>query len=152
MIKEICFDMDGSLNLFYSVPNWLDKIRAFDPSPYAEAEPMWDMKALTSVLHKLQENGIKISIVTWRSKESNPVFDTLTRLAKLEWLKQYDFPFDYFHCVRYGATKADSIRKRLKDGEAILIDDNKKVRAGWHLGATIDPTTENIIEVLKELI
>lgn len=152
MIKEICFDMDGSIADFYGVPNWLKMIRAFDPTPYKVAKPMWDMTALASVLNQLQEDGIKISIVTWRSKESNPVFDTLTRLAKLEWLKQYDFPFDYFHCVRYGATKADSIRKRLKDGEAILIDDNKKVRAGWHLGATIDPTTENIIEVLKGLV
>lgn len=152
MIKEICFDMDGTLNLFYNVPNWLEMIRAFDPTPYKIAKPMWDMSALANVLNQLQENGIEISIVTWRSKESNPMFDTLTRLAKLEWLKQYNFPYDHFHCVRYGATKADSIRKRLKDEEAILIDDNKGVRAGWHLGATIDPTTENIIEVLKGLI
>jgi len=67
-------------------------------------------------------------------------------------LAQYDFPYDYFHCLQYGTTKANSVRKRLKDGEAILIDDNKKVRAGWSLGTTIDPTTENIIEILKELI
>lgn len=152
MIKMICFDMDGSLNLFYNVPNWLEKIRAFDPSPYAEAKPLWDMKALAGILHKLQENGIEIAIITWMSKESTPDFDKATREAKLQWLAQYDFPYDYFHCVRYGATKANSVRKRLKDGEAILIDDNKKVRAGWSLGTTIDPTTENIIEVLKGLI
>lgn len=152
MIKMICFDMDGSLNLFYSVPNWLDKIRAFDPSPYAEAEPMWDMKALTSVLHQLQENGIEIVIITWTSKESTPEFDRATREAKLQWLAQYDFPYDHFHCVRYGATKANSVRKRLKNGEAILIDDNKSVRDGWRLGATIDPTVEDIVEVLKGLI
>ena len=152
MIKQICWDMDGTLADFYSVPNWLDKIRAFDPSPYAEAEPMWDMKALTSILHQLQENGIEIVIITWRSKESTPDFDKATREAKLQWLAQYDFPYDYFHCVRYGATKANSVRKHLKDGEAILIDDNEKVRAGWKLGTTIDPTTENIIEVLKELV
>ena len=152
MIKQICWDMDGTLADFYNVPNWLEKIRAFDPSPYAEAKPLWDMKALTGILHQLQENGIEIAIITWMSKESTPDFDKATRKAKLQWLAQYDFPYDYFHCVRYGATKADSVRKRLKDGEAILIDDNKKVRAGWSLGTTIDPTTENIIEVLKELI
>lgn len=152
MIKQICWDMDGTLADFYGVPNWLEKIRAFDPSPYAEAKPLWDMKVLAGILHQLQENGIKIAIITWMSKESTPDFDKATREAKLQWLAQYDFPYDYFHCVRYGATKADSVRKRLKDGEAILIDDNKKVRAGWSLGTTIDPTTENIIEVLKELI
>lgn len=152
MIKEIVFDMDGTIADFYNVPNWLELIRAFDPTPYKTAKSMWDMEALADVLRQLQKNGIEISIVTWRSKESNPVFDTLTRLAKLEWLTQYGFPFDHFHCVHYGATKADSIRKHLKDGEAILIDDNKHVRAGWHLGATIDPMAKNIIEVLKGLI
>ena len=152
MVKMICLDLDGSIVDFYNVPNWLEKIRAFDPSPYAEAKPLWDMKALAGILHQLQENGIKIAIITWMSKESTPDFDKATREAKLQWLAQYDFPYDYFHCVRYGATKADSVRKRLKDGEAILIDDNKKVRAGWSLGTAIDPTTENIIEVLKELV
>lgn len=152
MIKEICFDMDGTLADFYGVPNWLEMIRAFDPTPYAEARPLWNMAVLASVLHKLQENGIEIAIITWKSKKSTPEFDRATKEAKLQWLAQYDFPYDYFHCVQYGATKADTIRKRLKDGEAILIDDNEKVRAGWSLGAAIDPTTENIIEVLKELI
>ena len=75
------------------------------------------------------------------------------RKAKREWLDRYDFPYDHFHGVKYGATKADSVRKRLHDGEeAILFDDNAKVREGWHLGETHDPTTEDIIEVLKGLM
>lgn len=152
MIKEIVFDLDGTVVDFYNVSNWLEMIRAFDPTPYRVAKPLWDMETLVNILHQLQENGIEITIVTWCSKESTPDFDKATREAKLQWLAQYDFPYDYFHCVRYGATKANSVRKRLKDGEAILIDDNKKVRAGWSLGTTIDPTTENIIEVLKELV
>lgn len=152
MIKEIVFDLDGTVVDFYNVPNWLEMIRAFDPTPYKVAKPLWNMAVLTDVLRQLQENGIEITIVTWRSKESNPAFDKATREAKLQWLTQYNFPYDHFHCVRYGATKANSIRKYLKDGEAILIDDNKKVRRGWNLGTTIDPTIEDIIEVLKELV
>lgn len=152
MIKEICFDMDGSIADFYNVPSWLEMIRAFDPTPYKVAKPLWDMEALANVLHQLQKNGIKITIVTWCSKESTAEFNKATREAKLQWLAQYDFPYDHFHCVRYGATKADSVRKRLKNGEAILIDDNKSVRNGWRLGATIDPTVEDIVEVLKGLI
>ena len=35
---------------------------------------------------------------------------------------------------------------------SILVDDNEKVRNGWHLGATIDPTAVNIIEKLSELL
>lgn len=153
MIKEIVFDMDGSLNLFYSVPHWLEMLRAYDPTPYEVAEPMWDMVVLADVLRELQALGVVISIVTWLSKESTPAYDEEVRETKKEWLDRYGFPYDHFHGVKYGATKADSVRKRLHDGdEAILIDDNAKVRAGWHLGATIDPTAENIIEVLKELV
>ena len=153
MIKEIVFDMDGSLNLLYSVPNWLEMLRAYDPTPYEVAEPMWDMRVLADTLKELQTLGVVISIVTWLSKESTPAYDEVVRETKKEWLDRYDFPYDHFHSVKYGATKANSVRKRLHDGdEAILIDDNAKVREGWHLGATIDPTAENIIEVLKKLL
>ncbi len=153
MIKEIVFDMDGSLNLLYSVPNWLEMLRAYDPTPYEVAEPMWDMRVLADTLKELQTLGVVISIVTWLSKESTPAYDEVVRETKKEWLDRYGFPYDHFHGVKYGATKANSVRKRLHDrDEAILIDDNAKVREGWHLGATIDPTAENIIEVLKKLL
>lgn len=153
MIKEIVFDLDGSIVDFYSVPHWLEMLRASDPTPYEVAEPMWDMVVLADVLRKLQTLGLVISIVTWLSKDSTPAYDEEVRKAKKEWLDRYGFPYDHFHGVKYGATKADSVRKRLQDGEeAILFDDNAKVRKGWHLGATIDPTAENIIEVLKKLL
>lgn len=153
MIKEIVFDMDGSLCAFYDVSGWLEMLRAYDPTPYEVAKPMWDMVELAMVLRELMEIGITISIVTWLSKCSSPIYDEVVRETKREWLDRYDFPYDHFHGVKYGATKADSVRKRIHNGEeAILIDDNAKVREGWHLGATIDPTAENIIEVLKRLL
>lgn len=71
-MKMICFDMDGTIADLYAVPNWLDKLRAEDASPYADAP-------------------------------------------------------------------------------AVLIDDNKKVRDGWHLGESIDPTKVNLLEVLSAL-
>jgi len=152
MIKEIVFDMDGSLNLFYDVPGWLEMLRAYDPTPYEVAEPMWDMAVLADVLRKLQSLGIVITVVTWLSKGSTIEYDKAVRAAKKEWLERYDFPYDHFHGVKYGATKADSVRRYLSpDDEAILFDDNAKVRKGWHLGATYDPVKENIIEILKEL-
>jgi hypothetical protein len=33
-----------------------------------------------------------------------------------------------------------------------LIDDNAKVRRGWHLGETIDPTACDLLEILKNLL
>lgn len=153
MIKEIVFDMDMTIAALYDVPRWLEMLRAYDPTPYEIAEPMWDMAELAQVLHELMTLGITISIVTWLSKCSTPEYDKEVREAKRKWLDRYEFPYDHFHGVQYGATKADSVRKRLHDGEeAILFDDNAKVREGWHLGATYDPTTEDIIEILRGLM
>ena len=100
-----------------------------------------------------QTKGIEVRIVTWLSKETTPQYDADVRIAKREWLNTQDFPFDHFHGIRYGATKADSVRKYLNDGDtAILFDDNAKVREGWHLGEAIDPTACDLIEVLRQLV
>lgn len=153
MVKEIVWDLDGTIVDLYGVNGWLEMLRAYDPTPYEIAEPMWDMAVLADVLRELQALGVAITVVTWLSKESTPEYDKAVRVAKKEWLDRYGFPYDHFHGVKYGATKADSVRRYLSpDDEAILFDDNAKVRKGWHLGATYDPTTENIIEVLKGLL
>lgn len=148
----ICFDMDGTIAQLYAVDNWLEKLRAEDPTPYLEAEPMWNMIALAEVLRKLQEQKVEIQIITWLSKESSEEYKKEVRKAKKEWLNKYDFPYDSFHGVQYGATKANSIRKYAKEEEAILIDDNAEVRKGWHLGRTIDPATCDLIEILTSFL
>ena len=152
-IKMICFDMDGTIADLYAVENWLPMLRAFDPTPYEVAEPMWEMAELANLLRKCQTIGIEVRIITWLSKDSNPDYDRAVREAKRNWLAEMDFPFDHFHGVQYGATKADSIRRYLAEDEtAILFDDNAKVRNGWHMGEAIDPTTTDILEVLRNLV
>ena len=148
--REICFDMDGTIADLYAVENWLPKLRAYDPSPYREAAPMWDMVKLGTILRELQEMGVMITIITWLSKDSTSEYKSAVRKAKKAWLDEMDFPYDYFHGVQYGATKADSVRKFTDN--AWLIDDNEQVRHGWHLGEAIDPTKVNIIELLASLI
>ncbi len=152
-VKMVVFDMDGTIADLYSVNGWLEMLRAFDPTPYIEAKPMWDMEELATVLNCLRVVGIEVRIVTWLSMETTKEYDSAVRLAKREWLEQYGFPFDHFHGVAYGATKADSVRRYLAENEgAILIDDNAKVREGWHLGEAIDPTEIDIVEYLKGLL
>lgn len=149
----ICFDMDGTIADLYGVENWLPMLRDFDPTPYEVAEPMWQMTELAEVLNLLRAVGVEIRIITWLSKDSTPQYDAEVREAKRNWLAEQNFPFDHFHGVQYGATKADSIRRYLPNGEtAILIDDNAKVRNGWHMGETIDPTACDIVEVLRNLL
>lgn len=152
-VKMVCFDMDGTIADLYAVEGWLPMLRNENPTPYRMAEPMWDMAELAEVLAAVMAIGIEVRIVTWLSKDSSEEYKDEVRLAKREWLAEQNFPFDHFHGVQYGATKADSVRRYLNEGEtAILIDDNDRVREGWTLGETIDPTTEDIIEILRTLI
>ena len=152
-VKMVCFDMDGTIADLYAVENWLPMLRAFDPTPYAIAEPMWDMAELASLLTQVQAIGIEVRIITWLSKDSNAEYDKAVRTAKRDWLEAQGFPFDHFHGVQYGATKADSIRRYLADDEtAILFDDNAQVRNGWHMGEAIDPVECDILEVLRGLV
>ena len=152
-VKMVCFDMDGTIADLYNVDNWLTMLRAEDPTPYRVASPMWNMIELIEVCERLRENGIEVRVITWLSKDSSEDYKKATRKAKAEWLDTVGLTIDHFHAVRYGATKADSIRRYLGEDEtAILIDDNEKVRKGWNVGETIDPTTTDIIRALRNLL
>lgn len=152
-VKMICFDMDGTIADLYGVQGWLEMVENENPKPYEIARPMWDMVELATTLKMLQVKGYEVRVITWLSMNSTEDYKEKTRQAKLEWLKNQGFPFDKFHGIAYGTTKANAIRKYLELGEqAILIDDNAKIRQGWNMGETIDPTTENIIDILKALL
>ena len=148
-VRMICFDMDGTIADLYGVQGWLEDLRNENTRPYEQAEPMWNMQELAKVLENLQNQGVEIRVITWLSKDSSEEYKEKTRQAKIEWLEKVGFPYDKFHGVAYGTTKANAIRKYLEQEElAILIDDNAKVRQGWNMGNTINPTTENIIDIL----
>lgn len=152
-VKMVCFDLDGTIADLYAVEGWLPMLRAENPTPYRIAEPMWNMVELAEVLTAIMAIGIEVRIITWLSKDSSEEYKDEVRLAKREWLAEQNFPFDHFHGVQYGATKADSVRRYLNEGEtAILIDDNDRVREGWTLGETINPTNTDIIEALRSLL
>lgn len=149
MNKVLVFDMDGTIANLYGVDNWLGMLRAFNPTPYAIAEPMYDMDKLVGLLNALKNDGWRIAVTSWLSKESNPAYDAEVRMAKINWLDTFSFPYDEIHLVKYGTTKANCTRKL--GGYQILVDDNKKVRDGWTLGDTIDATT-NIMNALESLL
>ena len=152
-VRMIVWDMDGTVADLYGVDGWLEMLRAENPLPYEIAKPIWDMERLVNVIRGLQDFGIEQRVVTWLSMNSSEEYKTETRRAKREWLDEFGFPYDHFHGVQFGATKADSVRKFLADDEtAILIDDSARVRKGWHLGETIDPTETDVIDFLETLL
>ena len=149
MNKVLVFDMDGTIADLYGVQGWLEKLRAYDASPYVEAKPIYDMDELNLILTTLKGLGWMIVVTSWLSKGSTPEYDKLVRVAKKDWLDKEEFPYDEIHLVKYGTTKANCTRKL--GGFQIIVDDNTAVRNGWTLGGTID-AREDIISSLLALI
>ena len=148
MMRTIYFDMDGTICNLYEVVNWLPKLIKSDPTPYEEAKPMVNMKDLSGLLKDLQHMGIRIGIVSWLAKNSTKEYDKAVRTAKKRWLKEnIDITFDEIHIVKYG-TRKDYI---VRDKNGILFDDELNNRNKWR-GLAIDPTEEDINEVLRKLM
>lgn len=148
MNKAIVFDMDGTIADLYGVEGWLDDLSEESTRPYDLAEPMYKMDTLNTLLVLLKGIGYRIIVTSWVAKNATKEYATAIRNSKIAWLDKMCFPYDEVHIVKYGATKADSTRKY--GGFQVLVDDNEKVRDGWHLGATID-ANKDIIKQLANL-
>lgn len=129
MAKAIYFDMDGTIANLYATTDWLDKLRSYDPTPYAEAEALLNLQALAHRLNTLQKKGYKLGIVSWLSKESTPEYDTAVTVAKLAWLKKHlgSVKWDDIAIVAYGKKKS----RQVKYKGGYLFDDTPKVRKEW---------------------
>jgi len=141
MIKEINFDMDGTIADFYGVENWLEYLINRDPFPYENAKPLVNLSVLARYLNRLQKNGYKINIISWLAKNSTAEFDEKVAETKKKWLKKHlpSVNWDKIMIVQYGVNKASL-------GKGILFDDEENNRKMWGHGAY---DVHNILEVLK---
>lgn len=147
--KVLVFDMDGTIADLYGVEDWLEMLRSENPTPYAIAEPLYNMEILNEILYIFKNMGWRIVVTTWLAMNSSKEYDDKVRKAKIEWLDKMGFDYDEIHLVKYGTTKANCTRKH--GGYQVLVDDNEKIRKGWTLGDTINPT-ENLFEQLLDLL
>lgn len=147
MKKTIWFDMDGTLNRFYDVPDWLPKLRAEDASPYAEAAVMHNMSLLARYLNKLQKMGYRIGIISWLAMDSTETYDEAVKAVKLEWLHAHlgSVKFNEINITSYGIPKS----LYMNESDDILFDDNESIRKEW-TGEAYEPN--EIFSVLKELL
>lgn len=168
--KIIAFDMDGTLADLYGVEGWLPMLRSEDPTPYAMAKPLVDMEKLNEVCALLQKAGWEIQIITALSKGASPEYKKAIREAKKAWLEKWGFIYDKFHGVDYKTPKCEVIRKDMGDvtiklarmihgaigyedmPEAILVDDEARHTDRWGWGRTINPTENDLISALLELL
>ena len=138
------FDMDGTLNRFYEVPNWLNCLLAEDTTPYLVARPLVNMSLLARLLNKVQREGHKIGIISWSSKEASKEYDIEVEKAKRKWLAKHlpSVKWDFIHVVSYGTNKWETCGRT-----GILFDDEERNRVAWENGLSYSP--DKIFEVLK---
>ena len=135
--------MDGTIADLYAVENWLNMLRAYDPTPYVQAEPMLNMSAFARLLHKAQRLGYKICIISWLSKEPTAEYDMAVTQAKLQWLENHlpSVEWDKIFILPHGTPKNSF-------GNGFLFDDEEQNRNDWN-GVALEPY--EILDFLRNL-
>ena len=145
-MNAIYLDMDGTIADLYAVPNWLKMLRAENPTPYIQAEPLVRLSALARHLNRLQRNGYIIGIISWGSKHATPEYDEAVAEAKNFWLNKHlpSVKFDEIHIVPYGTPKSTVAKEK----NGYLFDDEENNRAEWGINAF---DVVNMLDILGEL-
>lgn len=146
MKKTIWFDLDGTLVNLYGVQNWLPMIQAYDPTPYAVAEPLVRFSHLARLLNMLQAQGYNIGVISWLAKNSTAEYDELVTETKRAYLRKHlpSVQFDAINIVPYG-----TLKDTFNNDFDFLFDDEEQNRENW-TGEAYD--AERLIEVLQELV
>lgn len=142
-LRQINFDMDGTIADLYGVEGWLDYILASDTTPYEQAKPLVNFSSLARILNRLQRNGWEINIISWLAKSKDNEYNERIAIAKREWLAKRlpSVQWNNISIVAYGTPKSTC-------GNGILFDDEEPNRKEWKGKAY---NVENIIEILKNL-
>ena len=147
--KAIYFDLDQTLADLAGVPQWLEKLRAEDASPYADASPLVDMVRLAAIIAKLRSAGVTVGVISWGAMDGTTEYTREVKRVKREWCKRYGLAFDEFHVVKFGTPK----HWVAKCKRSILVDDNSDVRQTWTLGATVDASdSSRMMEQLENIL
>lgn len=136
--KAIFFDMDGTIADLYGVDNWLPKLLAKDVTPYMDAQPLGDMRALDHKLSMLTTLGYTIGVVSWCAKnapddaKANRAYDAQVRKAKRAWLEEHLPSVTKIHVVKHGTDKSRAIRLAANEMEkCVLFDDELNNCQAW---------------------
>lgn len=146
MIKELNFDMDGTIANLYGVDGWLDDLEHERTRPYELAKPMVNMNTLAKNLNRLQRKGYRIRIITWTSKRGTNEYNMAVAKAKKVWLAKHlsSVKFDDIIIIPYGTPKYNY-------GKGILWDDEQPNREAWQKNGGIAYNESNILEIVKSL-
>ena len=147
----IALDMDGTLAGLYDVPNWLERLRHEDVTPYEMAEPLCDMDALARVLKLARADGCRVEVVSWNCKgDISPEYRRKVQKAKVHWLKQHGLldEVDAVHVVKHGTPKS-----KVASGQGVLFDDETANRQEWSSsGRGIAFDAVNLVARIEQIV
>ncbi len=143
MIREINFDMDGTIADLYGCSGWLEDIIAEDTRPYEQAKPLVNMSVLARLLNKKIASGYKVNVISWTAKNGSEDYNARVEEAKKQWLAKHlkSVRFSAVKVLPYGTPKQEH-------GCGVLFDDEEQNRIAW-FGIAFDE--KNIIEELKRI-
>lgn len=132
--NAILLDMDGTISDTYSIPNWLEQLRAESTLPFEVALPLISESTLLSMFEG--ENIIICTMLPKGVQLGTPYADACQR-AKQQWLERY-FPSlqNAVLFMEYGDNK--SLGELSKN--CLLVDDSSTIRDnfnGYTLNAAI---------------
>ena len=67
-MKNIYFDMDGTIADLYGEKNWLDSLMNEKKGLFYNLPVMHDKQELVTVINNLIDNGYNVSVITWTPK------------------------------------------------------------------------------------
>ena len=142
-MKNIYFDMDGTIANLYGVDGWLSDILNENIRPYVNAEPLVNMNSLARILNRLIRNGYTVNVISWTAKNGSDKYNEAVTEAKHRWLAKHlgSVQFENVFVVPYGTPKQNF-------GFGILFDDEENNRNNWN-GKAFDE--KNILNILKSL-
>lgn len=128
-MKILVFDMDGTIADLYGVTNWLKSLQNNDPSPYYNANPLYDMDVLTDLLDALKSLGWKIVVTTWLAKAL--MLSMIRWFVKLNWhgLISIIFPMTKFTWLNMVLQKPTAHASTV-DSKSLLMIMKMSVRVG----------------------
>lgn len=151
-MKNIFFDMDGTIADLYGQSDWLKCILNKDTKPYDNAQPMVDMKQFNKKCRELKKMGYTVNIISWLCKGQDEEYYQRIDKSKREWLKKHlDFSLDKVYIIPYGKDKSQF---KITPQDVLFDDENNNINTWRENGILLDKVNNNeiILTKLDELL
>lgn len=151
-MKQIFFDMDGTIADLYNTKNWLESLMNEQEGLFLNLPVIHNKEELQTAINSLIEDGYNVGIITWTPKNVSKGYVNRVATEKRKWLEKHFPMITDIYCLEYGTPKQKANYKQSKI--EILVDDNTDVIELWNTPKRRKSIVadKNLIENLNVLI